>query len=291
MVGLGFTKEEFAFEPGQFAIRGGIIDIYSFGNEHPYRIELFDTEVESIRLFDPASQLSLKQLLQVKIVPNVEHDFEQEDRMSLFEYLPKNTIIWVNDLEFIKERLVAQKEKYDTIEPTEEKQVLLKKNNVVDIDQFLQELGERSIIDYGANTSANLLPELETENILCNTKTQPSFNRNFDLLIDHFNEKSAEMYTLFVCAENTKQTARLQSIFEDLDQNIIFTALPISLGGGFIDEDLKVVCYTDHQIFQRYHKYKVKQAYSKGKAMTLRTLNELTPGDFCKPHRSWSRDV
>lgn len=279
LVGLGFTKEEFAFEPGQFAIRGGIIDIYSFGNEHPYRIELFDTEVESIRLFDPASQLSLKQLLQVKIVPNVEHDFEQEDRMSLLEYLPENTIVWVNDLEFVKEKLISQKDKYDTLQSTEDKEVLLKPNNIVEVDAFIQDISQRTIIDYGANTASQVVSRT-TEIIECHTKPQPSFNRNFDLLIDHLNDKTAEMYKLFVCAENTKQTSRLQSIFEDLNQNIVFTALPISLGGGFIDEDLKVVCYTDHQIFQRYHKYKVKQAYSKGKAMTLRTLNELTPGDF-----------
>ncbi len=280
LVGLGFKKEEFAFEPGQFAIRGGIIDIYSFGNEHPYRIELFDTEVESIRLFDPASQLSLKQLLQVKIVPNVEHDFEQEDRMNLLEYLPKNTIVWVHDLELVVEKLRSQGEKYDALVSSGEKELLLKKNNVTNVDVFIQKLRKFNVIDFGTNNAVSVLTNIENETIECNTKPQPAFNRNFDLLIDHLNEKSAEMYKLFVCAENTKQTARLQSIFEDLEQNLIFTALPISLGGGFVDHDLKVICYTDHQIFQRYHKYKVKQAYSKGKAMTLRTLNELTPGDF-----------
>lgn len=280
LVGLGFTKEEFAFEPGQFSIRGGIIDIYSFGNEHPYRIELFDTEVESIRLFDPESQLSLKQLLQVKIVPNVEHDFDEEDRMSLLEYLPKNTIVWVNDLGLVKERLTAQKKKYEELSNKEDKEILLKPNNILDIDVFFTALESRSIIEYGANTAHTVLPNLEMQSVECSTQPQPAFNRNFDMLIEHLNEKTATFYNIFVCAENTKQTERLRSIFEDLNQNIVFTALPISLSGGFIDNDLKVVCYTDHQIFHRYHKYKVKQAYSKGKAMTIRTLNELTPGDF-----------
>jgi len=280
LVGLGFTKEEFAFEPGQFAIRGGIVDIYSFGNEHPYRIELFDTEVESIRLFDPASQLSLKQLLQVKIVPNVEHDFEQVDRMSLLEYLPENTIVWVNDLAFVEERLRTLHKKYKEIELKEDEELLLKKSNIYEVSDFLEQLSHRTIIDYGANNASEVLGELKEHEILCRTKPQPTFNRKFDLLIDHFNQKSAEMFNIFVCSENVKQTSRLQSIFEDLGENIVFTALPISLSGGFIDENSKVLCYTDHQIFQRYHKYKVKQAYSKGKAMTLRTLNELTPGDF-----------
>jgi len=280
LVGLGFTKEEFAFEPGQFAIRGGIVDIYSFGNEHPYRIELFDTEVESIRLFDPASQLSLKQLLQVKIVPNVEHDFEQVDRMSLLEYLPENTIVWVNDLAFVEERLRTLHKKYKEIELKEDEELLLKESNIYEVSDFLEQLSHRTIIDYGANNASEVLGELNEHEILCRTKPQPAFNRKFDLLIDHFNQKSAEMFNIFVCSENVKQTSRLQSIFEDLGENIVFTALPISLSGGFIDENSKVLCYTDHQIFQRYHKYKVKQAYSKGKAMTLRTLNELTPGDF-----------
>ena len=227
--------------PGQFAIRGVIIDIYSFGNEHPYRIELFDTEVESIRLFDPESQLSLKQLLQVKIVPNVEHDFDEEDRMNLLEYLPKNTIVWVEDVAFMAERLTAQKKKYNEMQSSENFELLLKPNNIVAIEPFLQLLNERVLIDFGTNTASMVLPSLPHQTIECHTKPQPAFNRNFDLLIDHLNDKTAEMYNLFVCAENTKQTARLQSIFEDLEQNIIFTALPISLSGGFIDDDLKIV--------------------------------------------------
>jgi transcription-repair coupling factor (superfamily II helicase) len=280
LVGLGFVKEEFAFEPGQFAIRGGIVDIYSFGNEHPYRIELFDTEVESIRLFDPASQLSLKQLLQVKIVPNVQHDFDDASRMNLLEYLPENTIIWVNDLALVKERLQTQLAKYNSLVAKETSEVLLEASHKIDIENFFSLLSKRNIVDVGTNNTAQFVSQSLTETIDCKIKPQPAFNRNFDFLIDHFNQKAGEMYKIFICAENTKQTARIQSIFEDKGHNIIFTALPISVSGGFIDEDLKIICYTDHEIFQRYHKYKVKQAYSKGKAMTMRTLNELTPGDF-----------
>ncbi len=278
LVDLGFQKEEFVFEPGQFSIRGGIVDIYSFGNEHPYRIELFDTEVESIRIFDPASQLSLRQLLQVKIVPNVEHDFEKEERMQLLEYLPQNTIVWVNDLVHVYEKLQSQLGKYQLQQDTES--LLLKPNNIIDITLFKQLLANRTIIDFGAGNASQIIETSPVKTFFCNTKPQPAFNRNFDILIDYLNQKSAEMFNIFVCAENTKQTARLQSIFEDLNQQIVFTALPISLKGGFVDEDMRVVCFTDHQIFQRYHKYSIKQAYSKGKALTLRTLNELTPGDF-----------
>ncbi len=280
LVGLGFTKEEFAFEPGQFAIRGGIIDIYSFGNEYPYRVELFDTEVESIRMFDPATQLSQKQLLQVKIVPNVEHDFDQENRMNLFDYLPKNTIVWVNDIEYVIEKLRSQFEKYQEYIAKDSVETLLQKNNITTYNELLNQLAKRTVIDFGSNNAQNSIAINTIETIDCTTKVQPAFNRKFDMLIEHFKTKSAEMYKLFVCAENTKQTARLQSIFEDLGHNIVFTALPISISGGFIDEELKVICYSDHEIFQRYHKYKVKQAYSKGKAMTMRALNELMPGDF-----------
>ncbi len=280
LVDLGFSKEEFAFEPGHFAIRGGIVDIYSFGNEHPYRIELFDTEVESIRLFDPETQLSLKQLLQVKIVPNVEHDFEEEERMHLLEYLPKNTIIWTADMARIKNQLEKLQEKFEEyLQKEHEEPPTFKKKNAIELPKFLEAFETRNVITFSPGSIKEAL-DLNEQEVLFRTTTQPTFNRSFDLLIDHFNDKSAEQYKIFVCAENTKQTARLRTIFQDLGHEIVFTDLPISIAKGFIDEDIKVLCYTDHQIFQRYHKYKVKQAYSKGKAMTIRTLNELTPGDF-----------
>jgi len=284
LVDLGFSKQEFVYEPGHFAIRGGIIDIYSYGNEHPYRIELFDQEVESIRLFEPETQLSLRKLMQVRIVPDVETAFEDEERESLIDALPSNTILWVNDLEHIGVqfgKFEEALEKYVHL-PQEE----LEHERPLRAEDFLKRealndlLQEKCILELEKGSAQSILKKSAYKTIAFQTKAQPAFNRNFDMLIKHLQEKNAEAYRIFICSENSRQLVRLENIFRDLGHEIIFTPIAISIQAGFEDDDLKIICYTDHEIFQRYHKYKVKQAYSKGKALSIRTLNELSSGDF-----------
>ncbi|MBL7766055.1 MAG: transcription-repair coupling factor [Chitinophagaceae bacterium] len=285
MVDLGFTKTDFVYEPGQFAIRGGIIDIYSFGNEHPYRVELFDDEVESIRLFDPETQLSLRNLLQVTIIPNIETQFEHREKISLLDFLPENTIFWLNNADLMVDRIMRVEKQFEEKEYIEilsdDEQV--QKLHVADIEAasaILDKLKQRKVIEFNKGFASDVLQMQVFRTYPFQTKEQPSFNRNFELLIKDLQEKRESHFSLFMCSENAKQLERLRSIFEDLNAQIQFTPVPLSLSQGFIDQDLKVVCYTDHQIFQRYHKYKMKQAYSQGKALSLRTLRELQPGDF-----------
>ncbi len=319
----GFTKTDFVYEPGQFAIRGGILDIYSFGNEKPYRIELFGNEVDSIRIFDPETQLSERKLLQVNIIPNVETQFETGQKVSLLEFLPENTVVWMEDWEFIKEKIEDEAEgvaifTFKEIEETNTDTLYIKEKNAddfVSIETLEQEIKQRHIIEIGKYsyfgngkkddrqlTTDNTAPqtrndkrisknEQQTENnkqkttnnkqqTIFSTKPQPSFNRQFDLLIKDLQAYEKQDYNIFIFADNAKQLERLHSIFTDLKAEIQVTPIPFSIHEGFIDNDLKIVCYTDHQIFQRYHKYKVKQAFSKNKALTLKTLRELQPGDY-----------
>lgn len=297
----GFVRTDFVYEPGQFALRGGILDIYSFGNEKPYRVELFGNEVDSIRLFDPESQLSERKLLQVSIIPNVETQFESDEKVTLLEFLPGNTIAWLKDWDVIKEKIEEQEEDLGKFTGDAERQKAEEAANpksrasnmeVQDDDDdtkilknvrpqdfvpaatIERQLQQRHIVEFGYK------PQMATFEVEFNTKPQPAFNRQFDLLIRDLKSHETRGDSIFIFAEQAKQLERLNTIFTDLNTEIQFNPVATSIHEGFIDEDLKVVCYTDHQIFQRYHKYKVKQAYNKNKALTLKTLRDLQPGDF-----------
>ncbi len=287
-VSLGFRREDFVYEPGQFAMRGGILDIYSFGNEHPYRIELFDTEVDSIRIFNPETQLSERKLLQVSILPNIETKFETQEKISLLDYLPENTIIWAKDLAFTLGRL--SKMAGDLPEKMEIGQVaidheeeMLKEISKADFEtgnDWQEKIKNRHLIEWYNHSLAKITGDEIDATFLFATDEQPVFNRQFNMLISDLQKKTTEKYVAYIFAENPKQLERLRSIFDDVNANINFVPIPTAISKGFIDHEKKVICYTDHQIFQRYHKFNVKQAYSKGKALTLRALRELTPGDF-----------
>jgi len=284
LIGFGFERTDFVYEPGQFALRGGILDIYSFGNEKPYRIELFGNEVDSIRIFDPESQLSERRLLQVNIIPNIETHFATEKKVSLFEFLPENTIIWMYDQRFIREKLeILEFDLKEFLASGNKKEIeqadsVVKK--IVSPEDFIpaysvDEVSQnRHIVEFGP------VKKTDAFTIEFHTRPQPAFNRHFERLIADLASWESKKFEIYLFAENPKQLERLHTIFEDLKSNIRFIPVANSIHEGFIDEDLRIVCYTDHEIFQRYHKYKIKQAYNKSKAITLRTLRELQPGDY-----------
>ena len=310
----GFERTDFVYEPGQFALRGGILDIYSFGNEKPYRVELFGNEVDSIRIFDPETQLSERKILQVSIIPNVETQFETGDKVSLLEFLPENTVVWLKDWDLIKgiieeteldlgiflERFTSETELkklaiqnrhpkakvIDTDEDDDDTKILKDVNlqDFTPVATLERQMQQRHIVEFGFKqhfgVGAGLVQALDQSIISFHTKAQPSFNRQFKLLIEDLKAHEVNQYAIYIFAEQAKQLERLHSIFKDLSTEINFVPVATSIHEGFIDDDLKVVCYTDHQIFQRYHKYKVKQAYNKNKALTLKTLRDLQPGDF-----------
>lgn len=289
----GFERTDFVYEPGQFALRGGILDIYSFGNEKPYRVELFGNEVDSIRIFDPETQLSERKLLQVNIIPNVDilPDTAGADagkKISLLEFMPDNTVIWLKDWDVIEEKIKTQESDFEAFlqlqaegyfakQQDEEEQHILKSVSAGDFitaSKLLPILQQKKLVEFGFK------PQLTKEELVFGTRPQPAFNRQFELLIKDLKSLEGAGYSIYIFADQVKQLERLHTIFTDLQTEIQFTPIGTSIHEGFIDHTLKLVCYTDHQIFQRYHKYRVKQAYNKNKALTLKTLRDLQPGDY-----------
>jgi transcription-repair coupling factor (superfamily II helicase) len=286
LVGWGFHYTDFVYEPGQYAVRGGILDIYSFGNEKPYRIELFGEDIDSIRLFDAETQLSERKLSQVTLIANMDAHAGDHHKTSLAEFLPENTVIWMKDpayvLEVIRQmeqRLSDWLETGQKVKVDDEEEMTLTTDDFATADQLMAQLLQRHCIVFGNRNWWQETGRAAAE-IAFNTQEQPVFNRQFDLLIKDLDRHNSNRYTLFIFAENARQLERLRSIFEDLKAEFVFYPIPVAISYGFIDHSLKIICYTDHQIFQRYHKYKVKQAYNKNKAITLKTLRELQAGDF-----------
>ncbi len=287
-VSVGFRREDFVYEPGQFAMRGGILDIYSFGNEHPYRIELFDTEVDSIRLFNPETQLSERKLLQVSILPNVEKKTENREKISLMDFLPENTMIWAKDFTYTTSRLDKLAEELPdriktvqvAVDHEEDWLTEISANDFETDGTWAAKLKARHLLEWYNHSIEEITGDAIDATMQFATEEQPVFNRQFNMLISDLQRRITNKYVPYIFAENPKQLERLRSIFDDLNAGIEFVPIPTAISKGFIDHDKKVICYTDHQIFQRYHKYNVKQAYSRGKALTLRALKELTPGDY-----------
>ncbi len=283
LTNYGFKRVDFVYEPGQFSIRGGIIDIFSYGNEYPYRIELFDEEVESIRTFDPTTQLSVANIAKVSIVPNINTKFTQEEKVSLLNILEPDTIVWIRDFQLLLDKVQECFEKAAefarTISVMDEGELsqIFRDRAFIRPKEIIGDLEKFSIIGLGPNRSTAITYD---QKVVFSSKPQPSFNKNFALLIDNLNENTKKGLQNYLFTENTKQVERFYNIFEDLNAKVQFQPIIKSIHQGFIDNDLKLVCYTDHQIFERFHRYRLRQGFTKDQAMNLKMLRELKPGDF-----------
>ena len=280
LVDFGFSMEDFVFEPGQFSVRGGIVDIFSYGNELPYRIELFDVEVEAIRTFNPLTQLSMQNIQRISIIPNINKGFHKKDKVSFFSILPPGSIIWIKSPGMLSDKLDACFEKAEafakTISILDESEIagLFREKPFLSSKQVLQDILSKPLISFQQG-----LPGI-SRTISFNTKPQPSFNRNFDLLIQTLNENTKQRIENFIFSDSARQIERFYAIFEDLNAHVQFQPIPQTIREGFTDPDLKIACYTDHQIFERFHRYKLRQGFSKDQALSLRLLRDLQPGDF-----------
>jgi transcription-repair coupling factor (superfamily II helicase) len=276
-----FEKTDFVYEAGQFAIRGGIIDVFSFANEYPYRIELFGDTVDSIRSFDPGSQLSIDALDKINLMPNVQTRLVQEERQSLLEFISPNSRVWLKDAEMVMDVISRCFDKashgFDKVlRESGQTKVVLEPNQLFNKeDEFLQNLNALSRIEFGSKFFFDASHTYDFK-----SSGQPSFNKNFELLAANLLQEQMRGYTNFIAAEQPRQVERLHGIFEEIHPEIRFQSLEFSLRQGFIDHSLKVVCYTDHQIFERYYRYRAKEKFSKSKALTFRELQTLQPGDF-----------
>ncbi|MEL6862933.1 MAG: transcription-repair coupling factor [Bacteroidota bacterium] len=283
LVEYGFENVDFVYEPGQFSVRGGIVDIFSYGNEWPYRVELFDDEVESIRTFDPTSQLSKQNIAKVSIVPNINTRFSQEQKVSLFRVLMKDTALWISDFQLMLDKLQTCFEKVEEyarrVSARDESELaeVLRDRAFLLPRQVVQDMEPHAILTFN-NAKQTILPI--DQKVVFAARPQPSFNKNFQLLIDHLNKNTAGKIDNYLFTDNPKQIERFYSIFEDLGAKIDFHPIDKAINEGFIDLDLKIACYTDHQIFERFHKYRLRRGFTQAQAISLRMLRELRPGDF-----------
>ena len=313
LIEFGFKRADFVAAPGEFSIRGGIVDVYSYANEYPYRIELFDEEVESIRTFDPGDQLSKANIGRVSIVPNVNTRFDRSDKVSIFEVLPEDTALWVYDYQFFLDRLQLAFEKAvafgETVSQLDESELaeLMRTRAFLRPPGVLQDIQEYALFFLkqppgpvlGLNDSASAKtadaagfgesPEggpvagfSVSQTVTFESAPQPSFNRNFEMLLERLTQDNKDGLTSYLFVSDKKQVERFYSIFEDIGkgQEVRFEPVVQPIHEGFIDRKLGLAIYTDHQIFERYHRYRLRKGFAKGDALNASLLRELQPGDF-----------
>lgn len=276
-----FEKTDFVYEPGQFSIRGGILDVFSYANELPFRIELFGREIESIRTFDPETQLSIDPIEHISIIPNVQTRLLQEQRQSFLEFLPEQTCVWMKDVSFTLDTIdenfrKAENQFYQIVSNIQNDKLLLKPTDLFDNSESFEAKTEQfTLLEFGHRFHWKGATKQDFQ-----SQPQPSFNKNFDLLVENLATNEKEGWVNIICSESEKQLTRLENIFQELDPTLRYQTLQIGIREGFVDKKQKIACYTDHQIFERFHRYKSKNKTSKSKALTLRELKTLHPGDF-----------
>jgi len=277
-----FEKVDFVFEAGQYAIRGGIIDVFSYAHELPYRIEMFGDEVESIRTFDPNTQISIDSVKKINLIPNVQTHMVEEKRESFLKFLPNNTKVWIKDLALVYDTIdrffeTAKQNFSQVLEASDNTQVILNPEDLFETSSSFKESAKPYCqIEFGNRFANSGAQQFDLE-----ASPQPSFHKNFELLASTLDENEMAGYLNVIVAETPKQLDRLQSIFEEIDPLAAkFQGVHTSLRGGFIDKNIKVACYTDHQIFERFHRFKLKDKHSRSKSLTLKELNTLQTGDY-----------
>lgn len=278
----GFQRQDFVYQPGQYSIRGSIVDIFSYSNDYPFRLDFFDDEIESMRTFDIVSQLSKAKFDRITVIPDIQALTENEEHIPLFEYFQQETILWLDD--------IAAAEKKADAQMPDAGSFISGKDLVKGFEQFSTvELHSKSFFD------ADKVLEF-------NIKEQPAFNKNFELLANDLIKKSLKGYQQYILADHEDQLNRIRKILysdeirksvgkydstliaTDEDSENIYRYEPVigNLSFGFFDEDLKLTAYTDHRIFGRYYKFNLKTAsFTKSReAISLKELNDLKPGDY-----------
>lgn len=277
-----FERSDFVYEAGHFSIRGGILDVFSFSHEMPYRIELNDDVIESIRVFDPINQLSVTKVDHFFIIPNVQKQAEQK-RQTFFDYLPNDALFFTENVKLSAEILetgieraelsLARKKEGET---ADENMLDLQVEDIfINAEYIVGKLMQYACIEMGTKAGFD-----SDEVITFNCSPQPTFHKNFKLLIENLKQNQQQNLSNLIFSDTSKQIERLYTIFNDLDKTIEFSPVYHGISKGFIDHDLKLACYTEHQVFDRFYKGKTKARYNNSKIITLKELRELKPGDF-----------
>lgn len=279
-----FKRVDFVTEPGEFSVRGGIVDVFSFSNDEPYRIEFFGDEVDSIRTFDVETQLSTEKIRKINIIPNVENKLSNETRESFLKYISEKTVVFTKNLDLLFSRIDDFYEKAEEAFKTLSQEIRrASPEELFCSSSFLKrQLLDFTLVEFGSS------PVLSTKLVEFHTTPQPSFNKQFDLLIENLNSNHDKGYTNYIACASEQQAKRFHDIFEDvsterhraLEHGVHYQTIVLSLYQGFIDHDNRITCYTDHQIFERYHKFHIKNGYAKKQAITLKELTNLDIGDY-----------
>ena len=282
LVEYDFERVDFVYEPGQFSIRGGIVDIFSFSHNLPYRVEFFGDLIESIRTFEIESQLSQEKVKQITIVPNVQSKFLTEHNISLLEYVEPGTQVWIKDVQFtfdiIQDGYKKATQLWKALSAEDKNQNpdwIDPKFSFTDEKLIADQLHDFPVVEFGKQFFYQ--PDAT---VSFDMRPQPSFNKDFTLLIHNFKNNEADKIENYIFTDSSKQVERLYAILDDLDKSVKFTPVNINMREGFIDREQHIACYTDHQIFDRYYKYKLKKGYQRSQAITLKELRELKPGDY-----------
>ena len=267
-----FKRVDFITEPGEFSVRGGIVDVFSFSNDNPYRIEFFGNEVESIRTFDVATQLSIETKKKITIIPNVENSFFQENRESFLDYISPQTVIFIQNTELLLADLDKHFGKAEEAFAKLSQEIKRATPEQLFLNQasFIKRALDFSVVEWGSKAIFKTLKTFPFH-----FQPQPSFNKQFDLLLNNLNENHFNGHKNYLFCSNDGQVKRFHDIFESLDEanaeNIRkqYHTIVLPMYQGFIDDENQIACYTDHQIFERYHKFSIKNGYSKKQNITL----------------------
>ncbi len=276
-----FKRVDFVTEPGEFSVRGGIVDVFSYSHDEPYRIEFFGDEIDSIRTFDVETQLSTEQIKKIGIIPNVASKITDESRQSFLKYMAQKTVVFAKNTSLIFDRIDDFFGKAEEAFKNLSSELKHAQPNELfcNSEVLKRQLLEFTMVEFGTSTQFN-----SSEIIEFNTAPQPAFNKQFNLLIEDLKSHQEQGFTNYIACASEQQAKRFHDIFDDADfnieQHVHYQTIVLSLYQGFIDHEQKITCYTDHQIFERYHKFQLKNGYAKKQAITLKELTNLDIGDY-----------
>jgi transcription-repair coupling factor (superfamily II helicase) len=273
-----FVRTDFVYEPGQYSIRGSIADVFSYSADLPFRIDFFGEEVETLRSFNTDDQLSTETHKQISVIPNIQDISIEEINDSFTDFLPPSSMIWVEDAGYIKEKI--NNIFFQTKEREESGNIAGKKDIVMTGNHFIDHCSKFRIVEFGRRGIWE--PEAKFE---FRTETQPVFNKNFELLTGKLLANNSDGYNTYIISESASQIERLRDIFSEINPEVHFISLLLNLHGGFTDHDLKISVFTDHQIFDRYHKFRIRGYFTRKESISVK---ELTG---CCAYRSWYRQV
>ncbi|WP_288605057.1 CarD family transcriptional regulator, partial [uncultured Phocaeicola sp.] len=281
LAGYGFEHVDYVYEPGQYAVRGSIIDVFSFASEYPYRIDFFGDEVDSIRTFEVENQLSKEKKQSIAIVPELTNAADKSG-VSFFEFIPRETVLAMKDFLWVRERIQVVRE--EALSPQALAAYEGEKTELMNLELKLIDGAEFTVraLDFKRIEFGNKPTGTPQATLAFDTTVQPIFHKNFDLVSTSFTDYQKRGYTLYICTDSEKQAKRLKDIFEERGDHITFIPVNKTLHEGFTDNVLKSCFFTDHQIFDRFHKYNLRsdKARSGKVALTLKELSQFEPGDF-----------